>query len=370
MYDIAIVGAGIVGLGHALAARRRGLSVIVIDREERAIGASIRNFGFITVTGQRRGDTWRRARRSAEIWRDLAQHTPIQIVQRGLLLAVRRPEGTPIVDAFLRTEMGDGCAMLSAEEARARIAGLDGANLTAALWSPHDLRVESREAMPQLAAYLESIGVAFRRSVSVHGVDTGVVSTTQGDIRAESIVVCPGDDLASLFPDRIAARQVTRCSLQMMRLHPPSFRLESAVMTDLSLVRYRGYADLPESAALRARLQVEQGEHLANGVHLIVAQSADGSLVVGDSHHYHRSPEPFSSESVDRLILNEYEALFGPAPSVRERWIGTYASAPDDMFRDTPANRVRLVIVTSGTGASTAFGIAEETMEDLYGAPQ
>ena len=37
-YDLAIVGAGILGLGHALAATRRGLKVVVIDREAEAIG--------------------------------------------------------------------------------------------------------------------------------------------------------------------------------------------------------------------------------------------------------------------------------------------------------------------------------------------
>ena len=63
-YDIVIVGAGIVGLGHALAALRHGLRVAVIDREARAAGASVRNFGFVTVTGQQEGITWRRARRA------------------------------------------------------------------------------------------------------------------------------------------------------------------------------------------------------------------------------------------------------------------------------------------------------------------
>ena len=50
-YDLAIVGAGICGLAHALAAARRGKRVVVIDRDAQANGASIRNFGFITVTG-------------------------------------------------------------------------------------------------------------------------------------------------------------------------------------------------------------------------------------------------------------------------------------------------------------------------------
>ena len=51
-FDLAVVGAGIVGLAHALAAARAGQRVVVIDRDAQANGASIRNFGYITVTGQ------------------------------------------------------------------------------------------------------------------------------------------------------------------------------------------------------------------------------------------------------------------------------------------------------------------------------
>jgi glycine/D-amino acid oxidase-like deaminating enzyme len=63
-YDIAIVGAGVLGLAHALAAARAGMRVVVLDRDAQANGASVRNFGFVTVTGQQAGDCWRRAMRS------------------------------------------------------------------------------------------------------------------------------------------------------------------------------------------------------------------------------------------------------------------------------------------------------------------
>ena len=66
--DLLVVGAGIVGLAHAQAAATRGLRVIVVERDHRCVGASIRNFGFITVTGQPAGDTWRRARISRDVW--------------------------------------------------------------------------------------------------------------------------------------------------------------------------------------------------------------------------------------------------------------------------------------------------------------
>ena len=58
-----------------------------------------------------------------------------------------------------------------------------------------------------------------------------------------------------------------------------------------------------------------------------------------------------------------------PLPPVSARWTGVYASAKDRlMLRDRPSDAVRIVLITSGTGASTSFAIAEETIADLYGA--
>jgi glycine/D-amino acid oxidase-like deaminating enzyme len=57
-YDLVVVGAGIVGLAHAWMAAKRGLRVAVLEKNSRCTGASVRNFGFITVTGQRAGDTY------------------------------------------------------------------------------------------------------------------------------------------------------------------------------------------------------------------------------------------------------------------------------------------------------------------------
>ncbi|MBS0362704.1 MAG: TIGR03364 family FAD-dependent oxidoreductase, partial [Proteobacteria bacterium] len=137
----------------------------------------------------------------------------------------------------------------------------------------------------------------------------------------------------------------------------------------LSLTRYRGYAALPEARALEARLRAAHPEAYDHGVHLIVAQGGDGGLIVGDSHHYADLPGPFAPAEAEAAILDEYARAVGqPAPPVVERWTGVYASADAQPYLiDTPEPGVRLVIVTSGTGASTGFGIAERVVGDLLG---
>jgi FAD dependent oxidoreductase TIGR03364 len=370
VYDLAVIGGGVIGLAHAITAARQGKRVVLIERERRANGASIRNFGFITVTGQERGHSWSLASRTRDVWDQIAPEARIPVEHRGLYLSARSPEAIAVIEAFLATEMGEGCRLLTASEFRGATGGLGSPDLHGALYSPHEIRVESRDAIPRLTRWAqETLGIDVLTETVAFSSVPPRLETSRGVIEAAQVVVCPGDDFSTLWRERIATYNLRRCRLSMLRLADPGFRLPGALMSDLSLTRYAGYADLPEAAVLKAKLLAEQPRHYDNGVHLIVAQCADGSLIVGDSHHYDDLPSPFAPANAEDDILDEYTRAFGrAAPPVLERWVGTYASASDRTYLvDTPADNVRLVIVTGGTGASTSFGIAEEVLNTLMG---
>jgi glycine/D-amino acid oxidase-like deaminating enzyme len=222
-YDLAVVGAGIIGLAHALAAARRGKRVIVIDRDAQANGASIRNFGFVTVTGQQAGQCWQRAMRSRDIWEEVAQKAGIDVIHSGLVVAARRPEAVHVLEAFAATEMGRECRLMTPAVAQAIVPSLKASALAGALYSPHERRVESRHAIPKLAAWLqEAHGVTILRSTLVREVAPPRIETTAGTIHADAAVVCAGDDFRTLFPERIARYGVVTCKLHMMRVAPPA----------------------------------------------------------------------------------------------------------------------------------------------------
>src|SRR5690606_12854799 len=65
--DIAVVGGGIVGLAVALATARQGRQVVLFERSDPAVGASVRNFGLVWPIGQPTGPTHDLALRSREI---------------------------------------------------------------------------------------------------------------------------------------------------------------------------------------------------------------------------------------------------------------------------------------------------------------
>lgn len=178
----------------------------------------------------------------------------------------------------------------------------------------------------------------------MHTVDPPNLQISGGAGYAGAAAVCPGDDLVSLFPEQLAAAGIGRCTLQMLRLKSPGFTLPGTVRSDLSLVRYEGFESLPEAGALCRRLESEQPEGLRHGIHPIIAQGTDESLVVGDSHHYDTATEPFADEPVYDLLHDEYRVVIGQsAPAVRERWGGTYAVAKERaVLIEAPSPRSRL----------------------------
>jgi len=363
-FDLVVVGAGIIGLATAYAARQRGLRVAVVERHAQCVGASVRNFGFVTVSGQRQGEHWQRARRTREVWQHIAPQAGIAVLHQGLCVLAQRPEAAQVLEAFLDTEMGAGCRLLSPAQAAREMPLLQPGH--AVLHSPHECRVESREAIPRLAGWLAAEqGVRFFWNTAVHGLELPQVHTSSGVLRAPHAVVCPGHDLSTLYPEVMAQAGIRICTLQMLRVQPAQpVWLPGAVMSDLSLVRYEAYADLPEAAALKARLQTQQAEHLRWGIHLIAVQSADGSLVVGDSHVYGDAEAPFGRSEIDDLILDELHRVLRLPPSpVIERWNGSYASAQAPVFKARVAPGVALGVVTGGTGASIGFAFGQELVE-------
>lgn len=383
-FDLAIAGAGIVGLAHAVTAVQRGVPghrIAVVDKDHRCVGASIRNFGLVAVSGQRAGDTWRRAKHSRDVWVALAPQAGIEVRHHGLWVLGTRALSLPVLEAFCATDMGAECELLSAAEAAHRAPWLHTEGATCALYSPHELRVESRLALGQMADWLAAVhGVQFFWGEEALAVEMGGgharLRTASRTLAAERVVLCPGTELNGIAKPYLDAHfaaahktnplQLTR--LQMLRVQPEvPLKLGTAVMGDLSLVRYNGYADLPQCQPLLAQLQREEAQSLADGIHLIAVQSQDGSLVVGDSHHAAPSPEPFATEAVDQLIMRHLQRTLNVgAARIVERWTGHYPTDPTgagtDCLITQPNPHLRVVLVTSGTGASTAFGIAQDVL--------
>lgn len=363
-YDVIVVGGGIVGLASAYAAVKKGLSVALVERESQNKDASVRNFGFVTVSGQQTGAHWQRALYSRNVWADIAPQAGIDVEHSGLHMLIQRPEAMEIAEAFLQTEMGASCRLLTQSEIAKNTSYLkEGLGV---LYSPHELRVESKTAISKLANWLaQTHGVDFYNKTTVHSIELPLVHTSRGKLQAEHCVVCPGSDLHSLYPETLAQANAKLCTLNMMRVMPKkAFKLNAAVMSDLSFARYDGFAQLPEAQGLITLLDDIQSAERKAGVHLIVVQSADGSLIIGDSHDYSDRELPFREVHLDELIINEFHQVMDIGEiDIVQHWLGVYLSGDDVVFTASPEKGVVIGSVTGGTGASTGFAFGEELID-------
>jgi D-hydroxyproline dehydrogenase subunit beta len=363
--DLVVVGAGVMGLAHALEAMRRGLSVVVLERDQRAVGASIQNFGHGCVTAQM-GHTLECALAARRTWASLASEIGFWFSEAGAVVVARSDEEMAVLHQF--AERRDGAVRVvgrrellgSAPVGDERVRG--GAHLRA------DVRVDPREAVRAIASWLDDRrGVDVRFSTNVLGIEPDRVRTNRGDVHCRRTVVCVGHDVDRLYPDVAEQAGVRRCSLHMLAVAaPPGRRFGPAVMTGSSMLRYPGFRELPATAELRTRVLLESPEIVDLGVNLMFTQRPNGDLVVGDTHAYGRTIEPFSQEPVDDLVLREIRRLLGvDRIVVKERWQGQYAAGPQEFLVAAPMVDTRIVSATTGIGMTTAFGLAPRVLDDL-----
>lgn len=69
---VVVAGGGVLGMMHALAARRRGFEVVDLEREPDSRGASVRNFGLVWVSGRAAGAELDLALRARQRWEEIA----------------------------------------------------------------------------------------------------------------------------------------------------------------------------------------------------------------------------------------------------------------------------------------------------------
>lgn len=342
--DLVVVGAGVVGLAHAWHAVRRGLSVAVVERDEHAAGASVRNFGHGCFTAQD-GVAFEYAMAAREQWLTLAREAGFWLRESGTLVMARHDDERAVLEEFASVR--------------------DIALTDEGAFLPLDIRVNPREAVHAIAALLAARGVTFHWSTNVLTVEPGLVRTSRGELRCRAAVVAVGHDVDRFFPDLAEERQIQRCQLRMLRVAHGGV-IDPAVLTGFSMLRYEAFARCPSTEKVRERLTNDHPELVEAGLNLMFTQLPDGSLTIGDTHHYGRTVDPYRPEDLDDLVLTETARLLGvPGLRVLERWRGIYASAPEPFLTATPVPLTRAVSVTSGIGMTTALGLAPAVLDDL-----
>jgi len=362
-----IIGAGIVGLATARALAIRGYQVTVFERNERAIGASIRNFGMIWPIGQATGPMFERAMLSRSIWKTICVEAGIWHDEVGSMhLAYQDDEWQVMQEYAEANQQYRDCSMLSPAQAIEKSSAANFTGLKGALWSAEEMIVEARAAIAQIAQYLsEKYEVSFNWNTAISRVEHPKVFSGKSSFEADEIFICSGAEFETLYPELFAAAAITKCKLQMMRLaaQPDGWRIGPSLCGGLSMIHYPGFQSAPSLPVLRKRYEDQYAEQLKWGVHVMVSQNHNGELTVGDSHEYGLVHDPFDKDFINQLILN-YLRTFTVLKNTQllQTWNGTYPKmtngATEFVLEVEPG--VTIINGLGGNGMTLSFGLCEQ----------
>lgn len=367
-FDTVVVGGGMLGMAHAWACARRGLSVAVVERARQAHGATIRNFGQVLVTGQAPGEMAGLARQTRELWLQLAGGAGFHVRANGSLVLARNAHERDVLEEFAAERLqaeGYAAQLLSSRELSAFYGGqLD--HHCAALRGTDDLQIYSREALPAITRHLaEDLGVEMITGTLARRAEGGEISTTAGELRARHVFVCPGHDYLTLWPELFGPMSLEVSRLQMLRVafEQGGFDLDMPLLTGLSCVHYGAFSDLPSAQRLRALFEERSPFLMQEGIHLLISPTPYGELIIGDSHRYGVDAPPFNDEAVDDALLALATQALGARLKVVERWQGVYGAhgpAPYSVMQADAQTTVS--VMHSGVGMTVGLALGERAV--------
>jgi len=221
--DVAVVGGGIVGLACAWYAARRGMSVVVLERDRLGGGASDVAAGMlapVTEADFGEDELLHLNLAAAERWpafaAELAAVSGLSTGFRetgALVIAADRDDAEELERlAELHDTLGLPSRWVGPREARALEPGLSP-RVRGAIHAPRDHQTDPAATVRALAAACRSAGVELREQVEVAellqtgGAVMGVVTAT-AEVSAATVVVAAGAWSGGLHPQAPAIRPV------------------------------------------------------------------------------------------------------------------------------------------------------------------
>ena len=227
-YDLIVVGAGILGTFHAIHALRLGKSVLLTEKDQYPVNATVRNFGQAVVSGMS-SDWFDYARRSTELYQEIQQETDISVRNNGTVYLSSDDEETQLLHELKeRMDAIDYEArLLSTDDCLAKWPSLKKAYCKSGLFFPQELSVEPNQLIYRLIEYAVAKYPKLTYMPSTAVLDCDVIAdqvtiTTAARqvFTAEKAIICNGGEFKLLFADLFKESGIVLSKLQMMKTIP------------------------------------------------------------------------------------------------------------------------------------------------------
>jgi len=362
-----VIGVGIVGLATARALAIRGFKVTVFERNERAVGASIRNFGMVWPIGQATGPLFERAMLSKSIWKQICLEAKIWHDEVGSIHIANSEDELAVMTEYVEMNRAHrDCALLNPAQILAKSDAVNPLELKGGLWSGTEMIVEARVAIGKIAAYLEEkYHVKFHWNTAISQVEQTMVKSGSNTWQANEIFICSGADFETLYPALFSQQEITKCKLQMLRIvnQPDNWRIGPALCGSLSMIHYPGFHASPSLSKLRDRYEEEYSEYLKWGIHVMAAQNHTGEITIGDSHEYGLVHDPFDKDFINQMIIKYLKTFTNfKDNTIIQTWNGTYPKMKNgetELIQQAESG-VTIINGLGGNGMTLSFGLCEQ----------
>ncbi|HRJ31389.1 MAG TPA: TIGR03364 family FAD-dependent oxidoreductase [Cyclobacteriaceae bacterium] len=369
--DIAVVGAGIAGLAHAYMALKKGYRVVLFEREQFAVGASVRNFGLVWPIGQEPGVGLELALRSREHWLEVSKEAGFWLKANGSMHVVYNDDEVAVLQEFMELykDAAFQCTLLNPKQVVEKSPVVKTENLKAGLWSATEGTVYSREAIRRIPEWLvEKYGLIVKYGHAVVEVSLPHILTARETWQVDKVFICSGADFETLYPEVYDQQPISKCKLQMMKAVPDRpVQIGPSLCAGLTLRHYSAFAKCKSLKQVDLRYDTESMAYKQHGIHVLLAQNHAGELIIGDSHHYSRTVEPFDREDVNEIILDYLNSFANLGNlTITERWHGVYPKLQGNISLVLePEPGVTIINGLGGAGMTLSFGLAERVISSL-----
>ncbi len=378
-YDLLVIGAGILGIFHAYHALKRGFTVALIEQNKMPRSASTRNFGQIVPSGM--NSQWQAyGRRSLEIYKELQSATDISLRPQGSIYVASDQEELGLLEelSVRNKEQEYPSQLLTRQSCLQGWPALQPNYCKGGLFFRQEVSLDARVAAHRIIGLMEEqMGLDFFPARTVIEADSGgrLVALRAADgsrFSGMQAVVCNGSDFQKLFPDIFRQSDLQVTKLHMLRTAPqPSQRIRSNILTGRSIRRYESFRECPSYTAVKAK-EPTDSYAMRYGIHILLTQNEDGSVVLGDSHEYAdaKNQDELGYEidnRINRFMMEEAMQIFKlQSWKIDSAWYGIYSQCKDqDIFRHSVDERMHIVTGIGGKGMTASPGFAEAQIEQL-----
>ena len=348
-FDVAIVGAGIIGSACARECARAGMRVAVVESALPAAGATAAGMGHVVVMDDSTAQLALTAY-SRSLWRSEKLPAEVEYVSRGTVWVAADDEELDQAEAKQNTLAGAGVSaeILSASELKEQEPNLrDG--LAGGLLVPEDGVSRPPAAAAFLLREAERLGACVYRSRALRAGNGEVLLEDGRLLQAERIVLAVGNE----------------CEL----------------LPALPLRKRKGHLVMTEKASGFIRHQVLElgyvksaGDAEGESVAFNVQPRLTGEVVIGSSRQFGCEDAVVDEEILERMVARAASYMPGLAGLARVKtWTGFRAATPDKLPLIGPAKGVSddptlwLAAGFEGLGTTNSLAAARLLVDGMLG---